>query len=337
MNNFRSVFDELSKLYEEAPKTEEKDLESEETVEESCSKKTLKEAVEDEDVVEIEDNEVVEEPAPEEIKDEPKQIVLECSKCGALVIKDEASLAIDEASDLVNIEDSCEYCEEAAGYQIIGAVSPYNVVEESELSEGIFDSKAEKERQLRKAISQELDIDVANIGFDIATATKHAISAMAARDKSKSRPKDVVTFLEQIKRKHTNKKQDDTHNTPLIKDILAFLSHRTSNPIDNNEISGVKQAITKIQECQKKLISIGTINKVGNKALIYAKTKVNNDILTELTNAQYISDFRQKHKVHESFDDVESDSTEELEEILDFDVPINITANDNNVAIGGIN
>jgi hypothetical protein len=77
---------------------------------------------------------------------EPKQLILECSKCGALVIKDESDIELDEEADLVNVNDECAFCEEAAGYTIVGAVAPYEVVEveddeetEEGLDEGIFD------------------------------------------------------------------------------------------------------------------------------------------------------------------------------------------------------
>lgn len=57
--------------------------------------------------------------------EEPRQVICECDKCGALVIKSEADIAIDEGSDLVNIEDECQFCDEANGYRIVGVVAPY--------------------------------------------------------------------------------------------------------------------------------------------------------------------------------------------------------------------
>lgn len=86
---------------------------------------SLTEAAEDEEI------EFAEEPvAPiDEPTEEARQLILECAKCGALVIKDEADVVVDEESDLVNVEDECEYCEEKAGYKIIGVVAPYEVAE----------------------------------------------------------------------------------------------------------------------------------------------------------------------------------------------------------------
>ena len=97
MNNFVSVFEELSKLYEAD------ELEQDVAVEDA-------------------DAEVVDEaPAAEG----PKQLVLECSKCGAVCVKLEDDVVIDEATDLANVEEECAGCEEAAGYKVLGELLPY--------------------------------------------------------------------------------------------------------------------------------------------------------------------------------------------------------------------
>ena len=158
MNNFISTFEELNKLYEEAPQVDKKVKKLEDTVEESCIKEELVEAAEDEEIeivddepAEIPEEEFVDEPIEE---DEPRQVIMECSKCGALVIKDEADVVSDEESDLVNVEDSCEYCEEAEGYKIVGIVTPYEsdepavaeesteeIAEDEFVEEGLLDIK----------------------------------------------------------------------------------------------------------------------------------------------------------------------------------------------------
>lgn len=118
--NFISTFDELNKLYEaveaEAVETSAKN------VEEACAKRELSEAT-DEPEISVEDEEI------EIVEDEPRQVIIECSKCGALVIKDEADIIVDEKTDLVNVEDTCAFCEESEGYKIIGVVAPYEVAE----------------------------------------------------------------------------------------------------------------------------------------------------------------------------------------------------------------
>ena len=134
--NFISAFDELGKLYE------------------SVDIDQLQEDI-DEEVVEETEEATIEEPieeAEEEVVNKP--IVLECIKCGALVIKDESEVTIDEESDLANVGEECAYCEESEGFKAIGTFEPYVVetvddeaVEEAEaaedeiIEEGIFDRK----------------------------------------------------------------------------------------------------------------------------------------------------------------------------------------------------
>lgn len=93
----------------------------------------LEEATEDE--IPVDEEPVEEAPADEEVDievvdDENRQVICECDKCGALVIKDEADIVVDEETDLVNVEDECQFCEEAKGFKIIGVVAPYEVAEE---------------------------------------------------------------------------------------------------------------------------------------------------------------------------------------------------------------
>lgn len=126
--NFISTFDELNKLYEEV---------QEERVEEACKEGLIEAA--DEDIVEDEilaDEAPVEEPV---VEDEPRQVICECDKCGALVIKDEADIVVDEETDLVNVEDECQFCEEAKGFKIVGVVAPYEAAEEIVEEEPIED------------------------------------------------------------------------------------------------------------------------------------------------------------------------------------------------------
>jgi hypothetical protein len=162
MYNFISTFDELSKLYEEAPKVvskkaddlcavmlddQQKYVGTREECENWLKDKTgplasrfkivqgadvpvveaLTEAAEDEEIEIVDDEAAVEEiPAEEPVaEDEPRQVICECDKCGALVIKDEADVVVDEETDLVNVEEECKFCEEAKGFKIVGVVAPY--------------------------------------------------------------------------------------------------------------------------------------------------------------------------------------------------------------------
>lgn len=110
---FIGTFDELNKLYEENSEKKQPKLE------EACSKNKLAEAADEEEL--------------EIVDDEPKQTIIECSKCGALVIVDE--IEVDEESDLVNIKDKCKFCEEKEGYKIVGSVVPYETAEEPVVEE----------------------------------------------------------------------------------------------------------------------------------------------------------------------------------------------------------
>jgi hypothetical protein len=162
--NFIETFAELDKLYEEI----DREVEQTEEVEEACTEE-LTEATNDVnadvnasaetasvddakvaakgpsdnkvdnkhagafDVGEVDPNSgrnrVVEAVEDEE---EPRRIILECDNCGAITIRDEADVVIDEESDLVNVEDECQFCEEAKGHKIIGVVAPYEDVEDEE-------------------------------------------------------------------------------------------------------------------------------------------------------------------------------------------------------------
>lgn len=143
-------------------------------------KESLTEATDEEDVVEDETAEEAEEEIGEEVVNKP--IVLECVKCGALVIKDESEVTIDEESNLANVGEECAYCEESEGFKAIGTFEPYvvatvedeapeeeaeaEVIEDDVIEEGIFDfgkkkkqapnsSAAEKEHKVTYTIYNE--------------------------------------------------------------------------------------------------------------------------------------------------------------------------------------
>lgn len=78
------------------------------------------------ELTESDEEEVAEEEVAEDEADlEEVKLVLECSKCGGLVIKAEPDIVIDEETDLADIEEICKYCEEANGYVIVGTLAPY--------------------------------------------------------------------------------------------------------------------------------------------------------------------------------------------------------------------
>ena len=124
--NFISTFDELNKLYEELP--------AEEAVKKAD--KLVEEEIEDEEI-EIVDDEAA------------AQVVIECTKCGALAIKNKADIKSEDTSDVVNVDEACAFCEEQNGYKVIGSFIPSDPAEEPEeaeeievVEEGLFDKKA---------------------------------------------------------------------------------------------------------------------------------------------------------------------------------------------------
>lgn len=164
--NFISAFDELNKLYEEATLEKkpnkangvlsDKDTDEvtsgatqevdngEQSKGDGTNKLTEAEEeipVDEEPVEEVpaEDSPVDDTAEEDEIEDEPKQVICECDKCGALVIVDEADVVVDEESDLVNVEDECKFCEEKAGFKIVGIVAPYNPDEIDMVTEDLAD------------------------------------------------------------------------------------------------------------------------------------------------------------------------------------------------------
>jgi hypothetical protein len=145
--SFINVFEELNKLYEsEELETEVDEVTEEFTTEDKTEEKPLIEVIEDDDAQAEEAEEIDE--VDESTYEEARQVVLECANCGAVVLKTEADVAVDEDSDLANVGEACQYCEETEGYKILGVVAPYetdvaNIVED-ELEEGIFDSKKKK-------------------------------------------------------------------------------------------------------------------------------------------------------------------------------------------------
>lgn len=189
MYNFISTFDELNKLYEEVEVKEacNKTAVEEDGVEESFMGDAINNGVvpaalnklsggkllgEDAEVDEVEEgligsavgglvhgaasavgshvtSKVLGEDADIDDVDEPRQIICECDKCGALVIKDEADLVVDENTDLVNVEEACKFCEEAAGFKIVGVVAPYEAAEQVNEAFGLFNKKPAPWKELK--------------------------------------------------------------------------------------------------------------------------------------------------------------------------------------------
>ena len=136
--NFQTILEELDRLYEEDKAKAEENV-TEEVAEEAVVTEQLTEAADDAEAVEADEEEIEivdDEPAAEEeVVEAEAQFVLECAKCGGLMIKAEADVNADEESGLANMDDACQYCEATDGYKVIGTMVPFEVVEAEEVEE----------------------------------------------------------------------------------------------------------------------------------------------------------------------------------------------------------
>ncbi len=141
--NFQSILEELDRLYEEDAKklvdeesTDKDSEENDEKEEITSDDKSLNESADEAE--EVEDEEVEDEEI-EIVDDEAveTQFVLECTKCGAFAIK------VAEEASMVDLEETCQFCEESEGYKIIGTMLPYadgaeDGAEEEAVEEGLL-------------------------------------------------------------------------------------------------------------------------------------------------------------------------------------------------------
>lgn len=177
--NFNSIFEELSKLYDEELVPAKKvacphcaemveapvDIPEDAVINcptcnegfsmldlsEGCNRK-LKEEAEDEEIEIVDDEEVAEEEPVEEEPATEAQLVLECANCGALIIRAESDVEADEESGVANVDEACQYCEAQEGYKVIGTFTPYA----EELEEGLKQVKKGEPEQFRKITMKEL-------------------------------------------------------------------------------------------------------------------------------------------------------------------------------------
>jgi predicted RNA-binding Zn-ribbon protein involved in translation (DUF1610 family) len=158
--NFYTILEELDNIYEAEQRKNAKLTEDAEEI-----------LIDDEAIVDDEAEETaIEDDMVEtaEAEEAPRQLVLECAKCGALVIKDEADIKIDEETDLANVDDACQYCEEAEGYKIAGEIVPYEgavVAEEDEEEEEVTEALLEgKLMDNIKKVATRVGADAATFG-----------------------------------------------------------------------------------------------------------------------------------------------------------------------------
>lgn len=286
--NFISTFDELNKLYEEKA----------EKVEEACTKEALTEETVEEEEIEIVDDEA---PADEAVVEEPKQTILECSKCGALVIVDE--VVVDEESDLVNVADACKFCEEKEGYKIVGSVVPYispdaeEYVEEApveeglteevstedttstddELEEGIFDSKATKQKRYEELIKGVFGRDKSSTGLANHIATEAAdlltdscTTDLYSRGETGATTNQMAGTLQLLQVAMTN---IGKHPRDLLSKILKLGRQYGRNSAHFEAVEEFERNVSKLQ----------TSGKDGYKAMEFLFSKLNPVLTRKVT------------------------------------------------------
>ena len=145
--NLSNVFEELSRLYE----SDEEVIDDEETeflTDENVDEIATEEGPVIEDELESEDEEVA--------SNLECQQVLECQKCGALKIKDCLAISEPDEAGLVNLDDACTFCEEEAGYKVIGSfvATDEDFKKESEETEETEEAELEDEDEAIGEIEQ---------------------------------------------------------------------------------------------------------------------------------------------------------------------------------------
>lgn len=141
--NFQTILEELDRLYEEDCKKTCNEEVPEEVPEEALTE-AAEEVVDDEEIEIVEDEPAEDEvPVDDDIAEEVR-LVLECANCGAVSIMAETAAKADEESGLVNLEESCQYCEATDGYKVLGVLTPYG-------SEATVEIEAEVEADVEDA------------------------------------------------------------------------------------------------------------------------------------------------------------------------------------------
>jgi hypothetical protein len=264
----------------------------------------LTEAAEEEEIL-IDDEPVVNDESEAEdesvIEDVPGQLILECENCGGLVIKTEADVAIDEETGLADVDEACQYCEEAKGYKILGTVAPYeeNVVdiEDNEvIEEGIFDSKAKKEKAYQEAIEEIFGKTASSVlASEVATSAADLVRTCADTDNSddhtaKTLAKNIITIIKNAK--------TTINKTPhsLIKKIISLGAKYAPTAYETDELEDFMSKVTKLQ----------TSTKIGYKAMEYLLSKVNQATLAKLN--QTIEFLKKEHGIVESVETVEDEN-----------------------------
>lgn len=298
--NLISAFEELDKLYESVEKPEEVDGQdvpeeaTEEVTEEVANDATeLTETFEDEEEIEIVEEAVAEGvPADEEVE---QQLVLECANCGGLIVKTESDVKVDEETDLANVGDACQYCEESEGYKLLGTLAPYNteiadvedeanaeeiVEDEEDLEEGIFGPKkdsAEVNNARRK-----LEAEITKISGNNSTSTGRALAVCFVECFGNFYNYHVKT----VGRHNVNEYKLGTRAIEVMKDMLKQLKKPTSL----SQIASIfTSSIVKVHPNMKNISKYQELLGYRNIFSSMSKVKADNEKINKLLQKELLA------------------------------------------------
>jgi hypothetical protein len=244
--NFQTILEELNRLYEE----ESLKTNSDSATEEQEKEEVLTEAAEEEIELEVVDDE--QEADELDTEDAPKQVVLECANCGGLVIKTEADVAVDEKTDLANMAEACQYCEETAGYTIVGEVVPYeaeadkNETVEIEDTDDFVAESVLTEGKIADAVKKV----VTRVGADAATVLRVFTELGDMVTGKDSKLYDMAEYIE---------------NKATLKALLSG-NEKVMNSLTKDDIEELEDDISDYERAKEAAKDGKTLKDVGGKA-----------------------------------------------------------------------
>ncbi len=243
--NFQTILEELDRLYEEEHLKTNPEKGTEEKEEE-----VLTEATEEEIEFEVVDDE--QEADEPDTEDAPKQVVLECANCGGLVIKAEADVTVDEKTDLANMTEACQYCEETAGYAIVGEVVPYET--EADTNETIevedTDDFVAESILTEGKIADAVKKVVTRVGADAATVLRVFAELGDMVTGKDSKLYDMAEYIE---------------NKATLKALLSG-NEKVMNSLTKDDIEELEDDISDYERAKEAAKDGKTLKDVGGKA-----------------------------------------------------------------------
>jgi hypothetical protein len=285
----------------------------------------------------IGDDEVTaaEEPVEDTETVDVNDYVLECSKCGALVIKAIKEVTEDEESGLANVGEECAYCEASDGFKILGTFAPYEEVASKEDSndedtiEVIDDEELIEESLLTegkikdsiKKIATRLGADGATVMRSFAELVSELIQSSTLLDAAEHvENKAVLKALQSGNDKVLNTTTKDEIED-LIADIEDYKKEQNLKKENNLSVLVVKYADSK--KWDSDAIS-SDINKLKE---FEKKVKENNGDLvldTKIVDFKTAKKMTGEDRITSYAVDLDKEDTE-LEELFDANIDLGLS------------